>query len=99
MLMEHFYLLISPREYLTLLQYFNYIDYIIINDNNNILYSCIIYRGLTDHFLIACFVAYDWQNHDVSRNSEQSIIIRVQRRFDHDLILMMEIHHLENCST
>ena len=63
------------------------------------LHLCTIYSGLTDHFPITCFVACDSQNHDVSRNFEQSIIIRVKRRFDRDLILMMGIHHFENCST
>ena len=49
-----------------------------------IFYLCIIRSGLTDHFPVACFVALNSQNLIVSRSSEQSIFIRVKRRFDCD---------------
>ena len=54
------------------------IDHIITNDNNNKLCPCISRSGLTDHFLVACFVANGSQNYDVSRNNEQqfSFVIR-----------------------
>ena len=43
------------------------INHMITNDNNNILYPCIICSGLTDHFPVACFVAINSQNHKESK--------------------------------
>ena len=57
------------------------IDHIITNDNINILYPCIIRSGLTNHFPVACFVAINSQNHDVSSSFEQPIFIRDKEVF------------------
>ena len=76
------------------------IDHIITNDNNNILYPCIIRSGLTDHFPVACFVAINSRNLKVSRNSDQPVFIRDKRRFDRDLfsddlnVSLCELLHL-----
>ena len=61
------------------------IDHIITNDNNSILYPCIIRSGLTNHFPIVCFVAIDSRKHSVSRIPEQLIFICDKRRFDRNL--------------
>ena len=76
------------------------IDHIITNDNNNILYPCIICSGLTDHFPVACFVAINSRNLKASRNSDQPVFIRDKRRFDRDLfsddlnVSLCELLHL-----
>ena len=63
------------------------IDYIITNDNINILYPCIFRSGLTDYFSVACFVAKESRNleKDVCRNLEQPIFYRDKSRFDRNL--------------
>ena len=63
------------------------IDYIITNDNNNILNPCFIHSGLIDHSPVACFVIIKSPNHKVSRSSEQQIFIPDKTRFNRDFIL------------